>query len=969
MAVENLWPCDCAYYSCETFNSEFGEVSSSKISIIHHNIRSFSKNADELLAFISDLLINCEIIVLTETWFHSDSLIDIEGYIGFHSFRACKAGGGVSIFVRSTLSVSCIDALTLNLDFIESTGVQIKLEDFSVFVLGIYRPPCVTNIDMFFDSFSDLLTEFNAPNKYVYIVGDFNINMLSNDGMSGRLTEIMSSSLFSSLISLPTRLGSSSETLIDNIWTNNDLCVRSGVFTVDITDHFPIFCTLSNGSFKSTILKRFRDHSEESLAKLENCVSDYVNGGCSEVEMQDINYRTNSFLNKFLELYNVCCPIKVKCLSVKSICKPWISDYCKLLIKRKHSVFRQYKSGYISPLVYNNFRNYVTGQIRNEKRDYYRNKLSRNNSDARRVWAVINELIGRPNKDTTSYTLETASGVNVDCPATISNMFSNYFTSSVTQLRESIPPGMGIPTAVDELYVAQQSFSARPTDVAEVVSVISSFRSSGCNIIEIPVFIYKKLVLVIAPTIVKLFNDSISEGVYPDILKIGKIVPIFKSGNRKLVKNFRPISTLSIMNKIFEKLMHKRIMCYLNEFSLLANCQYGFRSMSSTADAIAEFLDNVYSTIDRREYLIAIFLDLSKAFDTVDHSILLNKLESKGIRGVTLEWFRSYLSDRRQYVTVSGHTSDTVDVVSGVPQGSILGPVLFNIYIDDMHGCCSLGMIHYADDTTLFTSGADIVALVSYLNAELLRVDDWLKRNRLFLNVSKSKAMMFTKRKQYDLSDVILGGVALSFSDSIKFLGVTIDTNVNFGVHGSHILRRLSMALGAMRKLSYYAPHSVILSVYYSLFYCHLTYAVIVWGNSSANLVRKISSLQRQAVRLLDWYSPYSDIFTRFRLLEFKFIYKYFCVVALFNILRGCNTYFSGRIENTQVSHSHDTRGVADFALTNIRCRTACSQRNFLFHAISLWNDLPLLIRQLPNIHQFKRDVKIHYLAEQYSKL
>ena len=294
-------------------------------------------------------------------------------------------------------------------------------------------------------------------------------------------------------------------------------------------------------------------------------------------------------------------------------------------------------------------------------------------------------------------------------------------------------------------------------------------------------------------------------GIFPVCLKNARVIPIFKSGDAKSVKNYRPISMLPFLSKVFERLMSKRLNSFLTKSNILCSHQFGFRKNSCTSDAILEFLDNTYSSLDRKENILAVFLDFSKAFDTVNHEILLLKMNHLGIRGNMLSWFRSYLHNRRQKVFVAGHLSEAAEITMGVPQGSVLGPILFLLYINDMSRSSSLlKFVHFADDTTVFFANKCMKHVHSVMNEELIKVDEWLKSNRLSLNVSKTSYMLVSHNANVnDANFISIRGNILNRVNCVKFLGVLLDDKLNFTSHVNNVATKISKSIGVIRRVSH----------------------------------------------------------------------------------------------------------------------------------------------------------------------
>jgi len=564
---------DCSYYTGESFTNNLSISSDNSFSVLHHNIRSFGRNFDELSVFLDGINYQFHVLVLTETWFSTDTVAAIEGYCAYHSFRTGRTGGGVSVYVSDKLVSRQLSDVIFGGDAYEICAVDVCCNGESICIIGTYRPPCDADFEHHLNNFVDILVDFNIQNKKVFICGDFNVDTLIDNTKSRLFSDAMQSLFLLPVISIPTRVTDDSGSLIDNIWTNQLSVTISGVFVVDITDHFPIFTVIQRVAEQNRyLLKYFRDHSATSLARLDTTVEEFVN---NYVFVGEINGEMSNLLSNLMSIYNDCCAIRSKNYSIKSLTKPWINREVRRLIDRKHCLFRQYRSGFCSFQFYNSFKNKVCSHIRNAKRLYFKKKFTDCSKSGSDMWRLLRKVLNRE-KRSASITLE-VDGSSVADDFGVATAFNSYFSCAAERIVRDIPNGSVDPLSYMMGLESDQSFFAAPATPSDVYAVVCSLKLKGAPLSDIPTFIYKRLNRHLCPLISDLFNKSLSTGIFPDVLKYARVVPIHKGGDVKNVGNYRPISTLSVMSKIFEHLMSSRIKQYIEHFSILGHCQFGFR--------------------------------------------------------------------------------------------------------------------------------------------------------------------------------------------------------------------------------------------------------------------------------------------------------------------------------------------------------------------------------------------------------
>jgi hypothetical protein len=606
-----------------------------------------------------------------------------------------------------------------------------------------------------------LLHNLDSKNTKLILAGDYNINLLSHavHSETENFLNILYAHSILPMIKRPTRYGENSATLIDNILTNKlDDNQLSGIILHDISDHLPVFLITSaiGGTAKTVtryIIKNIREINETSLTGFADKLQSTA---WQENESQDVNITYDIFNNRFCELYNETLPVVNK--KIKIYCnkyKPWITTGILKSVKKKNTLYKKFliKKSPDSKEIYIKYKNKLTNVIRNSQKSYYNMKFETMKGNMRETWKLINKVLHSACGISTKQAVNKISsdGRLLSDPLEIATKFNDFFTNIGPNLANKIPAMPKNSSIKDTMPVSNgHSLFVEPCTETEIINVVNKLANSkGIGLDGYSVKVIKHVISKIAFPLSLVFNQSFYTGIFPEKLKHAKVTPIFKNDDKLIINNYRPISVLPIFSKILEKLMHTRITAFISKYNILYENQYGFREKHSTHLAMINMIDQISEEMDAGNYSIGIFLDLSKAFDTIDHNILLQKLEIYGIRGIALQWLSSYLANRSQCVVIGDTVSAPSTVKCGVPQGSVLGPLLFILYINDIVRSSSLfKFIMFADDTNLFMSHKNLNQLTELVNQELISISNWLKLNKLSLNIKKTHFILFHFRQK-----------------------------------------------------------------------------------------------------------------------------------------------------------------------------------------------------------------------------
>ena len=549
---------DCALYT----ESEIDQcVFRDNFNIIHHNIRSFNANYDEFEILFDESFKNLSVCTFTETWFCSDSCTDIDGFSSYHTFRSDRKGGGVSVFVRQNFKSRKLQNISFVKPHIETCIVEITItKNYSFILAGVYRPPH-SNVRDFFNAIEDLIENFLPKKSKILFLGDFNVDISEKSHFGLEISNIFHGYNFKSMINKPTRLtriGGNSY-ILDHIWTNIDEISSSAIIECDVTDHFITFACFKLVDQVERQNSKFRNHSAQTLDNFSFQLSSYCNQICIDdiTSGEAYDSMVSNFCESIYGIYNECCPMISKTITSNRHKKPWINSNLIQLVKFKHFLYNDLKNKYIPAYVYKNFKNNVNHAMQHYKDKYIKVKFS-TSRNVKTTWENLNKFVC--NKKLKSKLIPSIShnGSYLESNRDKAMAFNNYFSDIAKNLDKEIPTSYIDPI----VYLDDQnssSFFVIPTTYSEVNSLILSFKNKSCSPTEIPVFLYKQEIYHFAHIISIFFNLSVKLGVFPSFFKQARLVPIHKKDDNSMVSNYRPISILPFLSKIFEKLMKKRL--------------------------------------------------------------------------------------------------------------------------------------------------------------------------------------------------------------------------------------------------------------------------------------------------------------------------------------------------------------------------------------------------------------------------
>lgn len=899
-----------------------------------------------------------DVVCMQEHWLTNEekNFININGFnLGAIYCRSDNKNGGVAIFYRQNINYIVKEIIINKIEpkekIFEYCGIELVLDNQRTQVFSIYRSPA-SDVNIFLSELDNFLNHVckNVKNKII-LCGDLNIDFLSHSDSRNSLVDIVGAYNIDFIIDEPTRCTSNSSSSIDYICTNlnsEHYNLSCTIIENGVSDHMAQIltydCPQSQKSYNFVYTRVFNDYSyntflnylsRESWASIYNC--------------QSVNEGFELFSNILKHYFQIAFPIK-KLKNGNKSNKLWLtrgiiisSHKLKFLYKimtqtrneADKEYYKKYKKIYKEVIL-------AAKKMQNEK-----TVLTAINKN-KEIWKLIHNSVEK-NQNTNIHEILSNGSLTKE-PKLIADSFNDFFVNLPLKINAEHNLQENIIFNLTKNYPTMFIDPVTENDVYNTIMSLKNSNSVGID--ELSSNLLKISVNYLVYPLTFLINYSLEEGIFPKIFKMAKVIPLHKKGDKLLIENYRPISLLCTLSKVLEKIIFNKITLFLNKHNILSNCQHGFRKGKNTHSAILQFIMNLYENLNNNKKCIGLFMDLSKAFDLVDHVLLSEKLFKYGLRGKIHKWLQSYLSNRKQIVEIAGVRSNVKDINIGVPQGSVLGPLLFLIFVNDLP-CIDThnnNLTMFADDNTYLMSGPSIDTAIESLQNIIDRFVKWFKTSRLHLNISKTVFINFTPRTNTINTSYLLkiDKKSIEQVDHSKFLGLYIDNMLNWEKHADALCKKISSLCFALHRLRNITNRSVVLTFYSAHILSRLRYGIIFWGNSSQ--FNRIFRMQKRTVRTIVGINSMQSCRSLFKELN---ILPLACIYIL-EILIFVKNNESQFVSNNDF-HEYNTRH--NQLLTVPAHNLTLYEKSPKYMGIKCFNKLPNDLKSINNINTFKKNI------------
>ena len=942
--------------TCGDIHPNPGPPAPENISIVHNNICSLQNK----VPFVEAELTRFDIITLSETWLYESFPKEKLIITGYHPplrlDREDKGGGGVAIYVKESLYYK--HRPDLHVPGLEALWIEADINRETMLIGCFYRSPTEPV------SYCDLIDEsirlaLRTPHK-VFVLGDFNLDC--KDSLNRYIQRIMNLNGLQQMVTEPTRYKGDSITLIDLILTPcPEIVHTAGVLPAVKSDHRCIYLEIKNSrpinhSFKRTLYIYSKLNEQEFLNKASAIDWNEV------VTTGTVDYAAELFSKKLFDIGKACMPVKT--IVVKDKDAPWITEEIKKFIKKKQSIHTLAKTldSVWSWNLFKHIRNQLVDMIRNRKEEYEKDLENRINSQInfgnKDWWKLVNSFFNRQNALSSEIPplKDADSGEIIYSPETKAELFNSYFAKqSLINNTDDDPPN------IQENDLAAPVLVFTSEMVKKIIKDLDQRKAVGPDLIHNKLLV--KAINIISGPLASLFTRSLEESKFPKIWKIAHVTPIHKKGDKNLCTNYRPISLLSCVGKVMEKCIQKHLLDFLRENNLLTTSQSGFIPGDSTSYQLLSIYDDFCKTFDQQCTTQALFFDISKAFDRVWHRGLIHKLNAIGVRGSLLNWFTDYLSNRMQAVVIKGKTSTYKAVTSGVPQGSVLGPTLFLIYINDIVTGIQSEVKLFADDTSMYLRMDDGLRRTAILNADIQNILTWSRLWKVDFNPTKTELLTLSNHRQPDTHPLMFENNTLLETHTHKHLGVVLQNDCRWKSHIEMIIAKIRPQIACLRSFKHKFNRKTLEILYKAYILPHLDYADVVWDNCSIALTNELENTHLDALRTITGSvrgTSHIKLYTESGFIPLKVRRERHKLTLFFKMVHGLvPAYLTANLPPlvSDINPYHRRRPLERQVP---QFRTELYRSSFFPSTTVLWNNLPDSIKNVSSLSHFKRCLSVN---------
>lgn len=876
--------------------------------------------------------------------------------------RSTNRGGGTAVFKSDSFhcEVNNVKCAFVQDCIFEAVLVNFVLTSLVINVACLYRPPSASDT-LFICALEELLTLVNKKKGYKIICADFNYDFAEPNKKTTDILHLFLSFGLKQQFFEFSRTQGSSQSLIDNIFCDISCdLLKTKTLCNTISDHdAQILCcdlqldrhtTLINNEYKR------RNFSNENINYF-NFLLSKENWNCL---YDELNPETvfDDFFRNFYGLFDLAFPplrSKNGNTTKKKNNNKWITPQLIEEGNLLRNVYRVVRSSDRSDLKskYLMLKKKHQQNIIHAKREFNDRKVINSNNISHATWNIIKENLNI--SSTSDIPIFTK---HISCPnESIADEFNKYFINSVKDLKSNLTVNQNYDLKITNI---SNSLFLSPVNSVEVERIIQTVCvKKSCGLDEIPCNILRFISKNISHVLSHIINVSFTTGTFPSQLKTAIISPVFKKGDKNLLSNYRPIALLSVFSKIFEKAYQIRFTSFLESKRILSDRQFGFTKGLSTQDAVLSFYNHILNSFNNRQKAAALFFDCAKAFDLIDHNLLLDKLHAYGIRGQALSWIKSYLSGRAQVVRirqgVTEYISNSSPVNSGVPQGSVLGPTLFLVMINDislnLHGNF---LTVFADDTSSILVSRNEMDLSEKATKSINQMKEWCLHNGLVLNVQKTDLVHFTPLgTRQDLSLLVRSGdkpnVTVKQSEAVKFLGIFLDKNLSWEVHTENLIKKLSTKNFALLQLRKICSSQTLKCYYYSCINSLLLYGILCWGNCTN--IGRVLLCQKRIIRTMFCLKPQDSCRETFKKYGILTVHNMYILEAACYVHAHIDQYRTCCDVNNYLTRNASKLYVPSFNLAQVK-------RGPFITSIRIYNHLPDCFKTNLNVRVFKRKLK-----------